>query len=71
MSWGLQNKPWKKTLNKIQFTQNVFAHAQNVFEVAHAHQTQEMHSVVAGISDEYVLADNAGYLQVPADMWFE
>ena len=30
-----------------------------------------MHSAVAWISDEYVLADNAKYLQVPADVWFE
>ena len=50
-------------LNKIQFTQNVF-------EVVHARQMEEMHSTIAVI-DECVLADHARYLQVPADMWFE
>lgn len=51
-------------LNKIQLTQNVF-------EVIHAHQMEEMHAAIAGVSDEYVLADHARYLQVPADVWFE
>ena len=32
---------------------------------------EEMHSTIAGVSDEYVLADHARYLPVPADMWFE
>ena len=32
-------------LNKIQFTQNVF-------EVVHAHQMEEMHSTIVGVSDE-------------------
>lgn len=30
-----------------------------------------MHSAIAGVSDEYALADHARYLQVPADVWFE
>lgn len=32
---------------------------------------EEMHSAIAGVSDEYALADHARYLQVPADVWFE
>lgn len=32
---------------------------------------EEMHSAIAGVSDEYVLADHTRYLQVPADVWFE
>ena len=51
-------------LNKIQFTQNVF-------EVVHAHQMEELQSAIAGLSDVYILADHARYLQVPADEWFE
>ena len=51
-------------LNKIQFTQNVF-------EVVHAKQIDEMHPAIAGVSDEYTLADHARYLQVPAYVWFE
>ena len=60
----LKGNPCVSQLNKIQFTQNVF-------EVVHAHQTEEMHSAVAWVSDEYVLADKAKYMQVPADVWFE
>ena len=59
-----KQNPCVSQLNKIQFTQNVF-------EVVHAHQIKEMHSTIAGVSDEYVLADHARYLQVPVDMWFE
>ena len=59
-----KQNPCVSQLNKIQFTENVF-------EVVHAHQMEEMHSTIAGVSDEYVLADHARYLQVPADMWFE
>ena len=44
---------------------------QNVFKVVYAHQMEEMHSAIAGVSDEYALADHARYLQVPADVWFE
>ena len=32
---------------------------------------EELHSAIAGLSDVYILADHAGYLQVPADVWFE
>lgn len=60
----LKGNPCVSQLNKIQFSQNVF-------EVVHAHQMEEMHSAVAWVSDEYVLADNAKYLLVPADVWFE
>ena len=41
---------------------------QNVFEVFNAHQMEEMHSAIAGVSEEYALADHARYLQVPADV---
>lgn len=60
----LKENPCISQLNKIQFTQNVF-------EVVHAHQMEELHSAIAGLSDEYILADHASYLQVPADVWFE
>lgn len=60
----LKENPCISQLNKIQFTQNVF-------EVVHAHQMEELHSAIAGLSDEYILADYARYLQVPADVWFE
>ena len=49
---------------EIQFTQNVF-------EVVHANQMEELHSAIAGLSDVYILAAHARYLQVPADVWFE
>ena len=49
---------------EIQFTQNVF-------EVVHANQMEELHSAIAGLSDVYITADHARYLQVPADVWFE
>ena len=32
---------------------------------------EELHSAIAGLSDNYILADYASYLQVPADIWFE
>ena len=32
---------------------------------------EELHSAIAGLSDDYILADHASYLQVPADIWFE
>ena len=32
---------------------------------------EELHSAIAGLSDVYILADHARYLQVPADVWFE
>ena len=32
---------------------------------------EELHSAIAGLSDVYLLADHARYLQVPADVWFE
>ena len=57
-------KPCVSQLYKIHFTQNVF-------EVVHAHQMEEMHSAIAGVSDKYVLADHTRYLLVPADVWFE
>lgn len=60
----LKGNPCVSQLNKIQFTQNVF-------EIVHAHQMEEMQSAIAWVSEEYVLADNAKYLQVPADVWFE
>ena len=60
----LKENPSISQLNKIQFTRNVF-------EVVHAHQMEELHSAIAGLSDEYILADYATYLQVPADVWFE
>ena len=60
----LKQNPCVSQLNKIQFMQNVF-------EVVHAHQMKGMHSAIAGVSDEYVLADHARYLQVPADVGFE
>lgn len=60
----LKENPCISQLNKIQFTQNVF-------EVVHANQMEELHSAIAGLSDVYILADHARYLQVPADVWFE
>ena len=51
-------------LTKVQFTVHVF-------EAIHRHQTEEFLSAVAGVSDEYALADHSQYLQVPADVWFE
>ena len=57
----LKANPCISQLNKIQFTQNVF-------EVVHASQMEELHSAIAGLSDQYILAT---YLQVPADVWFE
>lgn len=41
----LKQNPCVSQLNKIQFTQNVI-------EVVHAHQMEEMHSAIAGVSDE-------------------
>lgn len=32
---------------------------------------EEIHSAIAGVSDENVLADHTRYLQVPADVWLE
>ncbi|PFX18167.1 hypothetical protein AWC38_SpisGene17458 [Stylophora pistillata] len=64
MGVGDDGKLLRCQLNKIQFTQNVF-------EVVHAKQIDEMHSAIAGVSDEYTLADHARYLQVPAYVWFE
>ena len=32
---------------------------------------KELHSAIAGLSDVYILADHAGYLQVRMDAWFE
>jgi len=60
----LKENPCISQLSMIQF-------AQNVFEVLHAHQMEELHSAIAGLSDAYILADHAKYLQVPADGWFE
>ena len=60
----LNGNPCVSQLNKFQFTKNVF-------EVVHAHQMEELHSAIAGLSDNYILADYARYLQVPADIWFE
>ena len=60
----LKGNPCVSQLNKFQFTKNVF-------EVVHAHQMEELHSAIAGLSDDYILADHASYLQVPADIWFE
>ena len=51
-------------LTKLQFTRHVF-------QAIHNHQNEEFLSAVAGVSDEYVLADHSKYLQVPADVWFE
>ena len=51
-------------LTKLQFTRHVF-------EAIHDHQVEEFQSAVAGVSDEYVLADHSKYLQVPADVWFD
>ena len=51
-------------LTKLQFTRHVF-------EAIHNHKNEEFLSAVAGVSDEYVLADHSKYLQVPADVWFE
>ena len=59
----LKQNPFVSQRNNIQFTQNVFV-------VVHGLQMEEMHSAIAGVSDEYVLADHARYLQVPADVWF-
>ena len=51
-------------LKKIHFKQNVF-------EVVHAHQMEELHSAIARMSDVYIL-DHTRYLQVPAvRVWFE
>ena len=41
-----------------------------MFEAIHDHQTEELQAAVAGVSEEYELAD-CRYLQVPADIWFE
>ena len=60
----LKGNPCLSQLNKFQFTKNVF-------KVVHAHQMEELHSAIAGLSDDYILADHASYLQVPADIWFE
>jgi len=60
----LNGNPCVSQLNKFQFTKNVF-------EVVHAPQMEELHSAIAGLSDNYILADYASYLQVPADVWFE
>ena len=60
----LKENPCISQLKKIQFTRNVF-------EVVHAHQMEELHSAIAGLSDEYILADHATYLQVRADVLFE
>ena len=60
----LKGNPCVSQLNKFQFTKNVF-------EVVHAHQMEDLHSAIAGLSDDYILADHASYLQVPADIWFE
>ena len=60
----LKENPCIPHLSKLQFTKHVF-------EVIHAHQMEELQSAVAGVSDDYVLADYARYLQVPADVWFE
>lgn len=46
----LKENPCISQLNKIQFTQNVF-------EVVHAHQMEELHSAIAGVSDVYILAN--------------
>ena len=51
-------------LTKLQFIRHVF-------EAIHDHQVEEFQSAVAGVSDEYVLADHSKYLQVPADLWFD
>ena len=60
----LKENPYISQLSMIQFTQNVF-------EVLHAYQMEELHSAIAGLSDVYILADHARYLQVPADGWFD
>ena len=60
----LRENPCVTQLSKLQFTKSVF-------EVIHAHQIEELQSAIAGVSDAYVLADYASYLQVPADVWFE
>lgn len=52
------------TLSKLEFTRHVF-------EGIHDHQMEELKSAVAGISDEYRLADYSLHLQVPPDVWFE
>lgn len=61
-----KENPWITQLKEIQF-------AQNVFEVVYAHQIEELHSAIAGLSDVCILADHATYtyLQMPADAWFE
>ena len=46
-------------LTKLQLTRHVF-------EAIHSHQTEEFLSALAGVSNEYVLADHSKYLQVPA-----
>ncbi|PFX32654.1 Serine/threonine-protein kinase SSN3 [Stylophora pistillata] len=51
-------------LTKLQFIRHVF-------EAIHDHQVEEFQSAVAGVSDEYVLADHSKYLQVPAVLWFD
>ena len=60
----LNGNPCVSQLNKFQFTKNVF-------EVVHAHQMEEPLSAIAWLSDNYILADYASYLKVPADIWFE
>ena len=60
----LFKKSGTANLTKLQFTVHVF-------EAIHRHQTEEFQSAVAGVSDEYAVADHSQYLQVPADVWFE
>ena len=57
-------KSCNENLTKLQFTRHVF-------EAVHNHQMEEFMSALAGVSDEYDLADYSKYLQVPADVWFE
>ena len=51
-------------LSKLEFTRHVF-------EAIHDHQTEELQAAVAGVSEEYELAECSRYLQVPADIWYE
>lgn len=39
--------------------------------VAQSHQMEELHSAITGITDDYILADHARYLQLPANLWFK
>ena len=60
----LKENPCISQMNKLQFTKHVF-------QAIHAHQMEELHSAIADLSDNYVLADHKSYLKVPADVWFE